>query len=513
MGETTSAIRRIGTHLNDEHRKLFSRLYLIKDDTFNKSATLDLESSLIEYISGDGTYTLQNNNRGLRNHNYYDRERYWHLFEEIWDELRSHRIVTNSIRDIRNSDRFKYSPYKVLTDDQAEIVEELEHVLREEDESVSIVEGEPGSGKTILAIYLVKYLLSGERTANMRVAIVLPQTSLRETVRQIFRNVAGLKMSMVLGPTDVANTEEHFDVIIVDEAHRLNRRRNLSSYATFDTASRRLGLNPVTCDQLDWILQKARHRILLYDGNQSVRPSDVDPSRFVALADQARTFVLRSQVRVLAGDRYISYIDDVLRQRAPEPHAFPGYEFRLYARLDTMVSDIQRLDAMHGLCRLVAGYAWDWKSRGNSKLFDIEIGNCRLRWNATTKNWINSASASKEVGCIHTVQGYDLNYVGVIIGPEISLQGGRLRYHPDRYRDRYGKHASLTPTEMVEYILNIYKTLMTRGIRGTFVYSCDPGLSAYLSAYIPAHDTAMEAAAEPGPDFGPGRSPDDTGAR
>lgn len=104
VGETTSAIRRIGTHLNDEHRKVFRRLYLIKDDTFNKSATLDLESSLIEYISGDGTYTLQNNNRGLRDHNYYDREHYWHLFEEIWEELRTHRIVTNSIRDIRNSD-------------------------------------------------------------------------------------------------------------------------------------------------------------------------------------------------------------------------------------------------------------------------------------------------------------------------------------------------------------------------------------------------------------------------
>ena len=193
VGETTSAIRRIGTHLNDEHRKLFSRLYLIKDDTFYKSVTLDLVSSLIEFIP---------------------------------DELRSHRIVTNSIRDIRNSDLFKYSPYKVLTDDQAEIVEELEHVIREEDESVSIVEGEPGSGKTILAIYLVKYLLSGELTAGNRVAIVLPQTSLRETVRQIFRNVAGLKMSMVLGPTDVANAEEHFDVIIVDEQEQSRTLRH-----------------------------------------------------------------------------------------------------------------------------------------------------------------------------------------------------------------------------------------------------------------------------------------------
>lgn len=347
----------------------------------------------------------------------------------------------------------------------------------------------------------------------MRVAIVLPQTSLRETVRQIFRNVAGLKMSMVLGPTDVANAKEDFDVIIVDESHRLNKRRNLSSYATFDSASRRLGLDPASSDQLDWILRKARHRILLYDGNQSVRPSDVDSSRFVALADQARKFVLRSQVRVLAGDRYISYIDDVLRQRTPQPHAFPGYEFRLYTHLEPMVADIRQLDAVHGLCRVVAGYAWDWTSRSNPERYDIEIGTCRLRWNATTRNWINSPNASREVGCIHTVQGYDLNYVGVIIGPEISFHDDTLRYHPDRYRDRYGKHASLTPTEMVEYILNIYKTLMTRGIRGTFVYACDPGLSAYLSAYIPVHEPEMEEAAEPEPYYRAGEGSGDSGRR
>ena len=503
IGETTSALQRIRNHLANRERRIFNRLYLIKDEKFNKSATLDLESSLIEYISGDGTYTLQNSNRGLRNHNYYNRQYYEQLFREIWDELRRHDIVKHSIRDIQNSDLFKYSPYKALTDDQAEIVAELEEVITSSPESLSIIKGEPGSGKTILAIYLVKYLLSGDATAGLKIGIVLPQTSLRETVGQIFRNISGLKKNMVLGPNDVVNEEQQFDLLIVDEAHRLNRRQNLASYSAFDSAARKLGLDPATTDQLDWILQKSRHTVLLYDGKQSVKPSDVAADRFTSLAPKARQFVLQSQMRVLAGDRYTGYIDAILRQRNPAPEDFSGYDLRLYTRLQPMVEDIQGLNDQHGLCRLAAGFAWEWISRDNPELYDIEIENCRLRWNATTKNWINSPNAHTEVGCIHTVQGYDLNYAAVIIGPEITMENGLLRYHPERYKDRHGKHTSLTPAHMIDYILNIYKTLMTRGILGTFVYACDPQLSSYLAGYIPVYQPGQaDQAAEAAPGYG-----------
>ncbi len=507
IGETTSAIQRIRSHLGNKERDIFTKLYLIKDEKFNKSATLDLESSLIEYISGDGTYELQNNNRGLRNHNYYDRQYYEDLFREIWDELRSLHIVRHSIRDIQNSELFKYSPYKALTDDQAEIVEQLEELITTRSESVSIIKGEPGSGKTILAIYLVKYLLSEAATAGLRVGIVLPQTSLRESVRQIFRKVAGLTTRMVLGPNDVVHAQQQFDVLIIDEAHRLTKRRNLANYSTFDTASKKLGLDPAQSDQLDWILQKSTHTILLYDGNQSVKPSDVDAARFASLEQHANRFVLQSQMRVLAGDRYTGYIHAILRQSDPAPLRFTGYDLRLYTRLEPMVADTQKLNEQHGLCRLVAGFAWEWKSKDDPELYDIEIENCRLQWNATTKNWINSPNAHKEVGCIHTVQGYDLNYTAVIIGPEITLQAGQLRFHPDRYKDKYGKHKSLTPSQMVEFIINIYKTLMTRGIHGTFVYACDPALSQYLARYIPVYheelvDQAPDQAAEAAPGYG-----------
>ena len=510
IGETNSAIRRIATHLKDEKRKRFNRLYLIKDEKFNKSATLDLESTLIEYISGDGIYTLQNSNRGLRNHNYFDRQYYEDLFREIWDELKANNIVRHSIRDIKNSDLFKYSPFKALTDDQTEIVEKLDQIIQTQAQSRSIVRGEPGSGKTILAIYLVKYLLSDASTDGLKIGIVLPQTSLRETVRQIFRNVEGLKRSMVLGPNDVANDTQQFDVLIVDEAHRLTQRRNLANYSTFDKASAILGLDPEASDQLDWILQKSAHTILLYDGNQSVKPSDVASVRFMELEKYANSFVLESQMRVLAGDRYTGYIDAILRQQSPEYCHFDGYDLRLYTRLDSMVADIQHLNEQHGLCRLAAGFAWDWISRDKPELYDIEIEDCRLRWNATTKNWINSPNAYKEVGCIHTVQGYDLNYAGIIIGPEITMDKGRLCYHPERYKDRHGKHKALSPAQMVEYILNIYKTLMTRGIRGTFIYACDPQLSHYLAGYIPEYKGGQQyeqhhegnQAAETAPEYG-----------
>ena len=275
IGETTSAIRRMKDHLDNKKRDAFKKIFLIEDEKFNKSATLDIESMLIEYISADGAYLLQNSNKGLRNHNYYEKQLYREIFDEIWTDLRKYGIAKNSVADIRNSDLFKYSPYKSLTEDQHAIVGQLCKIITTTN-SINLVQGEPGSGKTILAVYLCKFLMAEEETKHLKIGLVLPQTSLRGTIKKVFKNIKGLKTHMVMGPNDVVNDEKMFDVLIVDEAHRLTKRRNLSSYEFFDKPSIKLGLNPQICTQLDWMEKKARHLILLYDEKQSVNPSDVD---------------------------------------------------------------------------------------------------------------------------------------------------------------------------------------------------------------------------------------------
>ncbi len=119
VGETTDTYNRISTHLKSSTKSKLSTVHLITSEKFNKSATLDIESNLIKYISGDGQYKLMNGNIGLANHNYYQKkEIYWDIFNLVWNQLRAEGITKHSIEYINNSDLFKYSPYKSLTNEQ-----------------------------------------------------------------------------------------------------------------------------------------------------------------------------------------------------------------------------------------------------------------------------------------------------------------------------------------------------------------------------------------------------------
>ena len=164
---------------------------------------------------------------------------------------------------------------------------------------------------------------------------------------------------------------------------------------------------------------------------------------------------------------------------------------------------IRLRNSEYGLARLVAGYAWQWQSdpkkQGMTSIplaerpYDIEIGGRRWRWNSAPTDWINSPPAIDEIGSIHTVQGYDLNYAGVIIGRDLQFEQdtGAIRFDRANYYDRKGlennrKRGLVYSAEDIErYVKNIYAVLLTRGIRGTFVYVCDEPLREHLRQFIP----------------------------
>ena len=133
--------------------------------------------------------------------------------------------------------------------------------------------------------------------------------------------------------------------------------------------------------------------------------------------------------------------------------------------------------------------------------YDIEIDGHRWRWNSTAVDWVTSKYASDEVGSIHTLQGYDLNYAGVIIGPDLYFdsESGKIRFNRSQYFDKKGRENNpkrgivYSDTDLERYIKNIYAVLLTRGIRGTFVYVCDPALREYLRDFIPAYRATNEA--------------------
>ncbi len=484
IGQTINAYYRSKQHYENPDRRKLNQIHIITDEEFNISATFDIESWLIQYISADGKYVLQNGNGGLKNHNYYDRVKYKTKFEIAWAELRKMGVVKNSLEDLKNSDLFKYSPYKSLTDDQFSVAQQIFKDIKHNKINTFIVNGRPGTGKTILATYLVKYLKEQDETKNMNIGLVVPMASLRKTIRRVFSKIKGLKTSIVIGPNDAIRGQ--YDLLIVDEAHRLQRRKGIMGYGAFDNVNRRLGLdNDGT--QLDWVMKSSKHQIFFYDQNQSIKPADVRSGDFKKL--NAKKYELSSQMRVEAGEEYIKFIEDIFDLKTTENTTFPNYDLKIFDDAEEMVSKIKEKDKQHKLARVVAGYAWPWHTKKGSKSnqkHDIEIDGLKLVWNSTAQDWVNSPNAINEVGCIHTVQGYDLNYVGVIIGPEFSYDpvNNKFRVDKDQYFDINGRNGITDPNELERYIINIYKTLLTRGIKGTYIYISDQNLRNYFKKQL-----------------------------
>lgn len=537
VGESLNAAARMRQHLASIDKKNLKTIRVIIHNRFNKSVCLDLESYLIRLLAGDGANQVLNRNEGITDADYYERSLYRETFREVFEQLKDEGMFTRSIAAIENSDLFKLSPFKALTHDQAIAVEDiLEGLFGDLESGISstiVIQGSPGTGKTVVAIYLLKLLadiansIPGEEydsdslfseffvkgypelLSDFRMGIVVPQQSLRASTKKVFSKTPGLSHVQVLTPFEVGESSEKFDLLVVDETHRLNQRANqpsASQNTRFSEITTRLfGADDTTKTQLDWIKARSRHQIFLLDADQSVRPADLPRELLESLSSAAlvarRHYRLATQMRVQAGADYVDYIRSILSPDSvnsgaaapPSSQSFTGYEFRYFDSLSEMRREILVKDAEHGLARLVAGYAWEWRSKGKPDAYDIEIDDLRLRWNSTQRDWIASPRALDEVGSIHTVQGYDLNYAGVIIGPDLRYDLVKRRLYIDRasYFDKKGKENSpslgrkYSDADLLRFITNIYGVLLTRGIRGTYVYVCDPGLRQYLREFIP----------------------------
>ena len=373
VGETMSAVHRFRQHIDNPERKNLKRAHLIADEEYNKSATLDIESQLIQYMVADQNFLLQNGNGGLSNHSYFDREKYQAKFEVIWQELQEMGLANKDLVQLRNSDIFKYSPYKALTDEQIDIVNKIKISVTCKEYKTHVVKGEPGTGKSVLATYLCKYLSLFAETRDLNVALVVPQAGLRKTLKKVFKKINGLSESMVIGPSNVVGNQ--YDLLIVDEAHRLRRRVNLSSYGPFDKANIHYKLgNEGT--QLDWIMLASKSQVLLYDANQSVVPGDIRSEKLSSL--NATEYRLTSQLRVLAGNDYIAFINNLLSLVEQDRPDFGDYDLRYFTDISEMVNLIKKQDKSHGLSRLVAGYAWTWETKKGGD-YDIELDGLKLK--------------------------------------------------------------------------------------------------------------------------------------
>lgn len=531
VGETLSVTSRMRQHLANPEKAHLKDVRVVLHSDFNKSAALDLESFLIQRFAGDGQFTVLNRNDGVTNADYYDRPRYEAEFERIFEDLRAQGLFEHTLEDIENSDLFKLSPFKSLNGDQLfainNILAGLFADLRANKCSTIAVHGDPGTGKTVVGIFLMKVLqdikswseesdgsaenadsplaqyFTVEHSALLRdftMGLVIPQQSLRRSVAAVFRKTPGLNPNMVLTPFSAAKADEHFDLLIVDETHRLTQRANQASgplnkeYA--EVTEKLFGdRDDHSKTQVDWIKQKSTHQLFLMDVDQTVRPADVPRAVLATLAQEAeireRYFELATQMRVRGGTDYIQHakrflLPETLAQPLPD---FGEYDFKIFSDLGEMREAILEKDREHGLSRLLSGYGFEWKSNRDKSAADIELDGQRLQWNQTTTDWVNSPGSINEAGSIHTIQGYDLNYAGVIIAPEVRFDpaSGEFRLDRESYFDKKGKENSkkleriYTDEDVLSYVRKVYGVLLTRGMMGTYVYAATPELREALS--------------------------------
>ena len=522
VGETLNAVARMHQHLSSGSKQHLRSVQVVLNETYNKSACLDLESFLIRLFAGDGKFRVLNRNDGIVDADYYSRDAYRATFVDVFNRLHAEGFFTRTIPQIENSDLFKLSPFKALTHDQAIAVEDILEGLFSDIEggtqSTIVVQGNPGTGKTILAIYLMKLLSDiqhheyedqvdkdsmfaeffvpgyRELLSRFSMALVVPQQSLRASIQSVFRRIPGLDPELVLTPFEVGESLTKFDLLIVDEAHRLSRRSaqamGTKTKQFGEINSRLFGPHGDARSQLDWVRHQSTHQLFLVDSDQAVRPSDIPRSDLRALEVEAgsrhRFYRLATQMRVRAESDYIGFVKELLTGVIPDVQDFGDYDLRLFDDFDEMRTEIFRRESEIGLARVLGGYAWKWRSRSDQSAYDIELGNSRMQWNRKTVDWVNSETSLEEVGSIHTIQGYDLNYAGVIIGADLTFDAtsGRTVFNRKRYFDARGKANNgilgieFTDDDILGYVRNIYAVLMTRGIHGTYLYVEDEALRA-----------------------------------
>ena len=526
VGESTNVINRMNNHLTHPEKKNLKLVYIISDSSFNKSATLDIESNLIQYLDASGKFKLLNANTGISNHNYYQKDEYFKMFKNIWSKLSFNDIKMKDLLELKNSDFYKFSPYKALSNDQfRSILEILKNYSINSVKSI-FINGSSGTGKTILAVYFIKLIstlynydledleiedelllveldrFKKKFQKKIKIGLVVPMTSLRSTLKKVFKSTHGLNSNMVIGPTDVIKKE--YDFLIIDEAHRLTRRKSIMGYGAFDKVNKKLNLYKTEIksgksfqdvtkngNQLDWMMKCSKFQLFFYDSEQSIRPADVRKEDFDKIKSDinSREITLVSQLRSKGNNDYINFIDDLLYSKIKEgskKYFNQNYELILFDDMSKMIKSLKKCEQKYELSRLMSGYSWPWVSKTEPEKPDAIIDGMELFWNRKSSDWINSTTDTNEMGCIHTVQGYDLNYAGIIFGKEIGYdkKNKKIMIDKDHYHDALGKQGLTNSSELKEYVINIYKTMMFRAIRGTFVYACDKNLREYFKKHI-----------------------------
>ncbi len=380
----------------------------------------------------------------------------------------------------------------VMIDEQKVVYETALDLARKSQNGAKhtlIVQGGPGTGKSVLAIQLM--------TELTREGIACQYVSKNSAPRDVYT----AKLTKSFHKTFISNLfvgsgsfveapHDSFGVLIADEAHRLAEKGGYYGNQ---------GDN-----QIREIINASKCSVFFIDDRQRVHVKDIGSTKTIhKIAEDCGCKVhimkLESQFRCNGSDGYLSWVDNALQitETANINLSSADFDFRVFDNPNDLFNAIVSKNAERNKSRVVAGYCWDW-NQNDMGIPDIVIPefNFEKKWNLASEGnlWIIGEHSVNQIGCIHTCQGLELDYVGVILGPDIRYKDGKIvtdvTVHPGRDAAIKGLKGRVKQGDVValqisdEIIKNTYRTLMTRGMKGCYVFCCDPNLSEHFNSLL-----------------------------
>jgi hypothetical protein len=382
----------------------------------------------------------------------------------------------------------------VLLDEQKTVLERIVKATNDSltgQKRVIIINGGPGTGKSVISINALARLTGQRLNARYVTPNAAPRAVFESKLKKIFAK-ADLRSLFSWSGSFTETSSESFDILIVDEAHRLKMKSGMF---------KNLGEN-----QVKEIIKSAHTSVFFIDEAQKVTWSDA--GEISMIEEQAvlagaliERLELTSQFRCGGSDDYMAWLDEALGVHADTANYFSldKFDFQIFDSPVELHETIKEKNKTNNKSRVVAGYCWDWVSQKNPQLSDITIDvfGYKATWNLTSDGgeWIISPKSVEEVGCIHTCQGLEVDYIGVIVGRDLIAIDGILKTDPSAraktdkslagYKKELKEDQIRAEIKADEIIRNTYRTLLSRGMKGCYVYFVDPTTAEYFKKLLP----------------------------